>query len=195
MSPSTVARPRSEDKRNAILAAATQVIAEQGTSAPTSRIAKQAGVAEGTLFTYFSDKDELLNQLYAELKAGLGQAMLADYPRGQDAKARAHHVWTHYVAWGVAHPAGRLAMRQLGVSERITAETRTAAAAAFVEVQALLREAVEASGGGEDALAFKAALLGAMAETTMDFIAQHPRKRKHFSDAGFVAFWQAMQST
>ena len=55
-----MARPKSEDKRNAILAAATEVISEQGIGAPTSRIAKVAGVAEGTLFTYFESKDELL---------------------------------------------------------------------------------------------------------------------------------------
>jgi AcrR family transcriptional regulator len=51
-----MARPRSEDKRNAILEAATEVVAEQGVSAPTARIAKRAGVAEGTLFTYFENK-------------------------------------------------------------------------------------------------------------------------------------------
>ena len=49
-----MARPKSEDKRNAILDAATRVFAERGlTAAPTSEISKQAGVAEETLFTYF----------------------------------------------------------------------------------------------------------------------------------------------
>ena len=43
-----MARPKSEDKRNAILDAATRVFAERGlTAAPTSEISKQAGVAEG----------------------------------------------------------------------------------------------------------------------------------------------------
>jgi len=44
-----MARPKSEDKRNAILAAAIPVIAEQGVGAPTAKIAQLAGVAEGTL--------------------------------------------------------------------------------------------------------------------------------------------------
>jgi hypothetical protein len=40
-----VARPKSEDKRNAILDAATRLFAERGlTAAPTSEISKQAGV-------------------------------------------------------------------------------------------------------------------------------------------------------
>ena len=58
-----MARPRSEDKRSATVSpdAAAQVVAEYGVSAPTAKISKVAGVAEGTLFTYFATKDELLN--------------------------------------------------------------------------------------------------------------------------------------
>ena len=54
-----MARPRSEDKRTAILEAATEVVAVLGVGAPTAKIAKGAGVAEGTLFTYFATKDDL----------------------------------------------------------------------------------------------------------------------------------------
>ncbi len=59
-----MACPLSDDKRTAILEAATELVALLGVSAPTAKIAKCAGVAEGTLFTYFANKDELLNQLY-----------------------------------------------------------------------------------------------------------------------------------
>jgi AcrR family transcriptional regulator len=59
-----LARPRSDDKRKAILSPVTQIFAERGLSAPTSAISNLAGVAEGTLFTYFENKDALLNALY-----------------------------------------------------------------------------------------------------------------------------------
>jgi AcrR family transcriptional regulator len=39
-------------------------IAEDGIDASTAGIAKAAGVAEGSLFRYFPDKDTLLNELY-----------------------------------------------------------------------------------------------------------------------------------
>ena len=70
-----MARPRSEDKQIALLEAATEVVAEQGLAAPTSLIAKRAGVAEGTLFRYFPTKDELLNALYLDIKRSLGESM------------------------------------------------------------------------------------------------------------------------
>jgi AcrR family transcriptional regulator len=60
-----VARPKSEDKRNAILDAATDLFAERGlAAAPTAEISRRADVAEGTLFTYFETKDDLINSLY-----------------------------------------------------------------------------------------------------------------------------------
>src|SRR5580700_3464724 len=99
-----MARPRSEDKRNAILDAATHVFAERGlTAAPTSEISKQAGVAEGTLFTYFKTKDDLVNALYREIKLELADAMISGFPRKKSVRARLRHVWEGFVNWGVAN--------------------------------------------------------------------------------------------
>src|SRR5882724_11771871 len=115
-----MARPLSEDKRTAILEAATEAVATVGVSAPTAKIAKGAGVAEGTLFTYFANKDELLNRLYLELKMDLRDAMMTGYPSGKSLIDRNRHVWDRYIGWGSAHPLKRSAMRQLVVSDRIT---------------------------------------------------------------------------
>jgi AcrR family transcriptional regulator len=49
-------RPKSDAKRSAILQAATRFIVAHGLSAPTMGIAKEAGVANGSLFTYFETK-------------------------------------------------------------------------------------------------------------------------------------------
>ena len=75
-----MARPRSPDKQEAILAAAARALAEDGASATTARIARLAGVAEGTVFTYFDSKDALLNALYLDLKAGMRDAMMTGFP-------------------------------------------------------------------------------------------------------------------
>lgn len=59
-----MARPKSEDKKQALLEAATAAFAQSGIAASTALIARNAGVAEGTLFRYFATKDDLLNALY-----------------------------------------------------------------------------------------------------------------------------------
>src|SRR5580700_2335073 len=107
-----MARPLSEDKRTAILDAATEAVAVLGVSAPTAKIAKGAGVAEGTLFTYFTNKDELLNRLYLELKMDLRDAVITGYPAGKGLLERCRHFWDRYIGWGAAHPLKRRAIRQ-----------------------------------------------------------------------------------
>ncbi|MBA6115705.1 TetR/AcrR family transcriptional regulator [Pseudomonas sp. NC26] len=188
-----MARPRSHDKRNAILAAASQAFAEQGLSATTARIARLAGVAEGTVFTYFENKDVLLNELYLELKAGLRQAMMAGYPNDSTPEQQVRHAWNGYVAWGIECPSAREALRQLGVSGRIDADHRAAGAEGFDELGALLRERSLVSGlSAEQAQAFYGALFVSMAEASMEFIKQAPEQADVYRDAGFKALWAAL---
>ncbi len=187
-----MARPRSEYKRNAILAAATSVIAEQGVSAPTARIAKLAGVAEGSLFTYFETKDDLLNQLYLTLKGGLRDVMMESYPGTGSLKQQAAHVWRGYVDWGARHPEQRKAMAQLSVSERITGQSRAAGQAPFADVDAMLQACVAKGALHDRPPAFAAAILVALAETTMDFVIKYPAQAEQYREAGFEAFWNAV---
>src|SRR6266581_2159790 len=112
-----MARPKSQDKRNSILAAAVELIAEQGLSVPTSKIAHVADVAEGTLFTYFETKERLLNDLYLELKHEEREEMTRDYPVQASLKDRARHLWDKYVAFGVTHPSKYKVVIQLSFSE------------------------------------------------------------------------------
>src|SRR6266849_9284396 len=133
-----VARPKSEDKRIAILDAATRVFAERGlAAAPTSEISKRAGVAEGTLFTYFKSKNDLINYLYREIKLELADAIMSDFPRKKNIRARLRHVWDRYVNWGIANSKQRKALAQLQVSEVVTKESKDAGGAPFVEFQTM----------------------------------------------------------
>ncbi|WP_144157886.1 TetR/AcrR family transcriptional regulator [Paraburkholderia sp. BCC1885] len=187
-----MARPKSEDKRNAILAAATQVIAEQGLGAPTARIAKVAGVAEGTLFTYFESKDVLLNELYLSIKADMREVMMAAYPTAASMQARARHVWQMYVDWGVAFPDKRRAVAQLAVSDRLSESTRAAGMRAFADVNEMV-QASTASGVLRDLPpAFVAAIMGSLADTTMEFIERDRAQAERYRNAGFEAFWNAV---
>ena len=100
----SVARPKSEDKRNAIMAAATRVIVTHGLSAPTALIAKEAGVPNGSLFTYFETKADLFNQLYLELKAGMASAALEGLPAEAELRDQMFHLWSNWMTWAVARP-------------------------------------------------------------------------------------------
>lgn len=71
---------RRSDKRALITEAAIEVFADKGFhQARVSDIAKRAGVADGTIYLYFKNKEDLLLSVFEqkmdELLAGLGQAL------------------------------------------------------------------------------------------------------------------------
>lgn len=63
-----MARKRSDDKRQRILAAAAKVFARKGYhGARVSEIARRADVADGTIYLYFRNKDDILVSLFDEV--------------------------------------------------------------------------------------------------------------------------------
>ena len=189
-----MARPKSNDKRIGILLSATRFIAEQGLGVPTSRIAKGAGVAEGTLFTYFENKDVLLNQLYLELKAELRELMFDAYPERGTPRARAQHVWHRYVQWGVSAPEKFKTLAQLGVSDRISEESLAIGARLFEPIFALLQGSIASDVLRKQPAAFVGAIMVSLAEISMNFTIREPKKAKAYAEAGFEVFWNAISA-
>ncbi|MBA8879758.1 TetR family transcriptional regulator [Phyllobacterium myrsinacearum] len=187
-----MARPLSEDKRNAILAAATEIIAVVGTGASTAKIARNAGVAEGSLFTYFANKDELLNQLYLDIKSDLHAAIVAGYPGGAGLKVRCEHLWNHSLDWAAANPAKRKTMRQLGISNRVTEQSKKAGAEAFRDIAAMMEEGFTTGVLRSQPTGFIGGIMESLSEMTLDFIARDGKNASAYKKSGFDAFWGAI---
>jgi AcrR family transcriptional regulator len=188
-----MARVRSPEKRGAILQAAVHEIATAGLGAPTSKIARRAGVAEGTLFTYFASKEDLLNELYLELKSEVYARVNAEFPHKASLERRARHIWSTYLEWAIEFPEKRRTSVQLNVSDSITPATRARTAEERGTVEATLREL-----GSRGALrglpaGFAAATMSAMQEATMEFIGKQPRQRQALIDQGFEVFWRIVK--
>ncbi len=184
-----MAKPKSEDKRNSILSAATQVFAERGLAAPTAAITSAAGIAEGSLFTYFKTKDELINALYRELKLELADAMMSSFPRKQSVRHRMEHVWNGYIQWGVTNPEQQRVLKQIQVWGGLTEESKQAGSAPFTEIQRMAEDAVTQRIYKDVPQAFIGATLVALAEMTMDFMVREPEKAEMYRVAGFEMLW------
>lgn len=184
-----MARPKSEDKRKAILSAAAEVFAERGLSAPTSAISTQAGIAEGTLFTYFPTKDDLINALYRELKVELAEAMLSGFPRKKSIRHRLQYVWGRYVEWGVANPIRHRALVQIEVWGGLTKESKAAGSEPFSEVEAAAQAAREQHILRDLPHDFVAAIMNSLAEATMHYMRTHPAEADHYRKSGFEVLW------
>ena len=188
-----MARPLSDEKRSALLRAATRVIVTQGLGAQTAVIAREAGVASGSLFTYFETKKILFNELYLELKAEMASAALKNLPRNSALRKQLFSVWSNWMHWAISDPDKRRALAQLSVSEEITPETREASHKHTAGMAELLERCRAAGPMREASMSFAVSVMNSLAETTMDFMLQDPKNAEKHCQLGFNALWRILK--
>lgn len=94
-----------EDKREAILRATLELVAENGFhDAPCSLIAERAGVAAGTIYRHFENKDVLIVELYTELEARINAVILEGYRQDKPFRERFLHLITSILRFFIANP-------------------------------------------------------------------------------------------
>jgi AcrR family transcriptional regulator len=187
-----MARPRSEEKQLALLEAATQVIASQGLGAPTSAIAKRAGVAEGTLFRYFPTKDDLLNDLFAHIVGNLAQVLQASEEPQRSAKERLCILWNAYFDWGYANPDAHSAMNQLALSEKIRPEIYEAASHLCADFNCFIDHHSHAGLNASASSEFAEATLAAIGDVALNFARRKAEDAHAYRAAGFEFLWRAL---
>jgi len=188
-----MARQKSEEKRLALLNAAAETIAEQGlVAAPTSLIAKRAGVAEGTLYRYFSTKDELLNELYVHVKEQMCEAISSNYRATDSMMKRMETLWNSYIDWGLSNPIASKAVNQLAVSAVITPESVARAEAMFPDLG--VGKAFSENPAFADVGDFAEGIFVALADTTMAYAALKPKYAAKYKASGFAALWRMTSS-
>jgi AcrR family transcriptional regulator len=185
-----MARPKSPEKSRDLLQAAVQEIALAGLGASTAKIAKAANLAEGTLFTYFPTKNDLLNELYFELKSEVYRRVNDSFPHKGDLRQRARHVWVGYLSWAIEQPDERKVSVQLNVSDVITDATRQRVAAQNGAVAPTLKEVAGKGAFKEMPPGFVSSAMAAMQDAVMDMISKRPRQKAMLIEKGFEAFWR-----
>ena len=93
-------------KRELIMSAALELFAQRGFhGAPTSAIARNAGIGVGTIYRYFKDKDTLIHELFQELHQRYQQQVLAGHDPDASLSRRFHQVFGDLLRMFIKHPA------------------------------------------------------------------------------------------
>src|SRR2546430_369822 len=93
------------DKREAILQAALELIAEHGFQhTPMSLISKRAKASAGIIYHYFESKDDLLQSLYQRIKGDMARAWLAADDPQQPLAKRFQSLWLVIFRYCLVHP-------------------------------------------------------------------------------------------
>lgn len=94
------------DKRTLILESALKLFVEQGFhGTPTSKIAKEARVANGTLFHHFKTKEDLIIALYLDIKANIKHPEIEDFKNGGSFKSFFKTLFLNQVYGMIEEPA------------------------------------------------------------------------------------------
>ena len=117
--------PNIAEKKERVLVTTLKLITKRGFhDTPMSLVAKEAGVAAGTIYHYFSSKDELINELYSLLKLRMGEA-LARHDHQGNIKERFFHFWVNLYKHFIGNPLEFKFLEQYANSPLVDREVRT----------------------------------------------------------------------
>lgn len=113
------------EKKKMILEVMLRLISEQGIHAtPMSQIAKEAGVAAGTIYHYFPSKEALLNDLYLEVKRDLGLVLSGGLAAELPVKDKFWKMWKELFTYYTQNKLMFHFSSQMGHSPMISAGVR-----------------------------------------------------------------------
>ncbi|MEM7338486.1 MAG: TetR/AcrR family transcriptional regulator [Actinomycetota bacterium] len=169
-----------------ILDAAVAVFAAEGVGVSTSRLAKAAGVSNGTLFNYFPTKQELLDALYLRLKEEMATAIGRVDPDAP-LKQQARSLWNNSVAWATAEPERRQVARLLHEAGLVSASAAAVAEALFAAPIEVMHR-LEQSGVMAD---LPVGYVGALTQMQLELAVEHGLTDLELDNA-FEVMWNSI---
>ena len=98
-------KPRDEKKKDAIYQAALKIILKEGFSGlKMSQVAKGSGLATGTVYIYFKNKTELINQLYLVIKRRSTRQIFSGIPKNAPFLDAFEKIWYNYLEYNLSKP-------------------------------------------------------------------------------------------
>ncbi len=117
-------KTKDSPKREQILAAALRLVSQHGFHGTSmSMLATEADCGAGTIYNYFSGKEELLEALYRKLKLEFVTAIMADDSQEQTLENRFMRMWQNIIHYFVAFPDKAAYFQQFHSSPYYNAES------------------------------------------------------------------------
>ena len=116
------------DKKDKILEVMLRLIKQQGIQAtPMAQVAKEAGVAAGTIYHHFASKEQLVNELYLKVKKEFGDLLVAKLNVDLGYKEKFWVLWKSLFYYYTQNPLAFNFSAQLGHSPLISDDIKVQA--------------------------------------------------------------------
>ena len=185
-----------KSKREKILDSALQMFVENGfEGSPTSKIAKNAEVATGTLFHYFKTKEELINVLYLEIKSQLISNMKIRIDELPTIRQKLEAMWENAVKWGMRNPAGTKFFAMFGTSPHITKLTREQGFQGFGFAVQIMQKGQEQDILKDVPIIMLMEMVGNMIHSSTNYFLNNPEQFENAEFRGkiFLLLWDSMK--
>jgi len=101
-----------------------ELVVEQGVNAtPMSQVAKEANVAVGTIYHYFENKNQIIEEIYLMICKDFGIVLMANLPEGAF-KRKYQTMWINLYNYFIGNPLAFKFMQYVGVPPLINYEIR-----------------------------------------------------------------------
>lgn len=132
------------NKREQIYKAAIELFNRNGfDKTPTSQIAKEAGVAIGTLFHHFKTKEDLINSLYLKCKESMIGRTLSCVDEEKTYRSKIKRIYVNFLKWGLDCTDEFLFFQQFSNSVYIYEMTKAEGKNKFEALMAIFKEGIE----------------------------------------------------
>lgn len=195
MAPVKTTTDKSTEKRKAIMDACLDLFCEkcyQDTS--TASISQKAGVATGTLFLYFENKEELVNELYLQCKDELASYLEEGVWEHTTFKAQLRHVWDRNLEWKQLNERKLQFMVQFSSSPTITKLTKERAMSRHTVITEIVRKALDAGEVTASSVELMAAMVSGYFHTAAMYLLGQPQSKhfKKWSEESFNFLWKGI---
>lgn len=137
-------RTKDLNKVEAIFNASLKLILKEGIAGLTmAKIAKRAGIATGTLYIYFKNKEDLITAMYLKLRQDSVQRFLEGYDENEPFKIGIRKVWRNYLMHRIKYYEESIFLEQYYRSPYITKEHREFAESMKKPVHEIIRRGKE----------------------------------------------------
>ncbi|MCI4667082.1 MAG: TetR/AcrR family transcriptional regulator [Bacteroidia bacterium] len=188
-------KPKDENKIKVLFEASLRLVLQTGyADFRIASVAKEAGLATGTVYIYFKDKKALINALYQQLKGAKMEETFEGYSPELAFPKGFKLLWINYLKASLKHPERSLFIDQYQNSEILDDKSRSIKEAAYMPLYQYLQKA-------QDDLFIKnmpveimaASLMGSAKEVSRLYFGKTDQVDKDIVESCFEMAWQSIR--
>lgn len=163
---------------------------------PTSQIAKEAGVATGTLFHFFSTKEDLINSLYLRCKESMISRTILHIDEEVEYRNKMRCLYLNFLGWGLNNTEEFLFFQQFSNSVYINERTKEEGKSKFESLIVLLKEGIDIKVLKDISIEYLVAITTSLIMSNLNYFIEHRKaiEDHEFVESTFEIVWNTMKN-